>query len=452
MMVSTIEPIKVNIQLGNTPVAQTTFDLALLIGVKVPSFFANILSGESGLKFTAKTPGQVYINIVYTVSGQNTVLGANRTGNGTSTDPYVIDLRVGTNANSLPTSTASDIRIAAKAVIDIDQIVDIEFLGTDGSGVVSAVEATPLAYERYIEISSADDLLELGFVDTDLEYKKAQAFFAQSSAPSRLAVFLLTAWKNVETEIAALRNRGKDTWYKVFGTTNAKADIIKNSNYFASIKKRYVGLTSDITILVGRNENRELLILHSDPSNHADARFLGETVARPVGSFNPAYLKLNGATNSGYTTSATNSILNDKGNIIALFSGFEVFWPGKTTGGAYDDVIDIRDWLQAGLKEDVSSVFLNNQKIGWTPSSLSLIVSAMRDRFTSAGQAGIIARVETEEDLTRSDLADFQYKLFVPDFDSIPDNDRDNRKFPPIKFRARLQGAINTVDIEGELD
>jgi hypothetical protein len=64
----------------------------------------------------------------------------------------------------------------------------------------------------------------------------------------------------------------------------------------------------------------------------------------------------------------------------------------------------------------------------------------------------MIAAVETEEDLTRSDLGDFQYKIIVPDFDSIPENDRDNRVFPPIKFKVRLQGAINSVDIEGELD
>ncbi|NCN11262.1 MAG: DUF3383 domain-containing protein [Leptospira sp.] len=424
----------------------------MLLGVKAPKYFADVLSGESGLKFTSKTGGVVYINVVYAVSGNNTALSVARSGAGTSVAPYIIEVTVATNGSGEPTSTASQVKTAAEGVSDVNTIVDIALLGEAGSGVVEAVASSVLSYERYMEISEADDLLGLGFENTDLEYKKAQAFFAQNNAPSRLAVFLLTAWNQIETEIAALRNNGKDSWYKVFGTTNTKAEIIANSNYLASIKKRYVGLTSDITLLVGRNEERELLIFHSDPSNHPDARYLGDTVARQVGSYNPAYLRLSGVTNSGYSNSTTNSIINDKGNVIALFSGFQVFWPGITTGGAYDDVIDIRDWLQARLNEDVSSVFLNNPKIGYTTTSLALITTAMRDRFTAAGNSGMIAAVETDEDLTRSDLGDYQYKIIVPDFDSIPKNDRDNRVFPPIKFKVRLQGAINTVDIEGELD
>lgn len=451
-MTSKIEPIKVNIQLGNTPVAQTTFDLALLLGVKAPNYFANILTGESGLKLTAKSAGVTFINVRYLVAGNNTALSVTRSGAGTSNDPYIITVNIATSAGGAPTSTASQVKTAIEGSADANAIIEVALLGQAGSGVVVAVSTTTLSYERYMEISSADDLLELGFVNTDLEYKKAQAFFAQNNAPSRLAVYLLTAWNQIETEIAALRNLGNDSWYKVFGTTNTKAEIITNSNYLASIKKRYVGLTSDITLLVGRNQERELLIFHSDPSNHPDARYLGDTVARPVGSYNPAYLRLAGVTNSGFSNSTTISIIDDKGNVIALFSGFQVFWPGITTGGAYDDVIDIRDWLQARLKEDVSSVFLNNPKIGYTPTSIALITTAMRDRFTSAGNSGMIATVETEEDLTRSDLGDFQYKIIVPDFDSIPENDRDNRVFPPIKFKVRLQGAINSVDIEGELD
>jgi hypothetical protein len=451
-MISKIDPIKINIQLGNTPVRQTTFDLAMLLGIKAPKYFANILSGESGLKVTAKTAGVTYINVVYVVAGNNTALSVARTGAGTSGDPYIVTVNVATSAGGVGTSTAAQIKTAIEGDTDSNAIVEVALIGAVGSGVVVAVPSTTLTYERYMAITEADELLELGFENTDLEYRKAQAFFAQNNSASLLAVYLLTAWDQIETEIAALRNIGKDSWYKVFGTTNDKTEIIANSNYLASIKKRYVGLTSDITILVGRNENRELLILHTDPTNHPDARYLGDTVARQVGSYNPAYLRLAGVANSGYSNSQTNSIISDKGNVIALFNGFQVFWPGKTTGGAYDDVIDIRDFLEARLNEDVASVFLNNSKLGYTPTGAALIVSAMRDRFTAAGQAGLIATVETEEDLTRSDLGDYQYQIFLPDFDSIPDNDRDSRIFPAIKFKCRLEGAINSVDIEGELD
>lgn len=449
-MQSVIEPIEVNVSLANTAVAQANFDLALLLDTKAPFYFAKLLSGESGLIWKAKAAGPIFVNVRYVVSGNNTTLSVALTGAGTSESPHLITVNLATNGSGVATSTASTVKTAAEAVAEVAALVTIQLEGTTGNTALVALASTPLAYERYMEILSADDLLSLGFVNTDVVYKKAQAFFEQEDAPSKLAIFLLTAWSAIETEIAALRNAGKNSWYKVFGTTNSKSEIILNSNYLASIKKRYFGFTNDLTILVGRNQNRELLILHTDLSNHTDARLLGATVALEPGTFNYAYLRLSGATNSGFTNSQTSSILEDKGNVIALFSGFQVFWNGMTTGGAWADIIDLKDWLEARLLEDTSSVFLNNKKVGYTLKDLNKVESAMRRRLDSASEQEKIAPVESDDDRTRSDMGAYQYKIIIPDsISEIPDNDRNNRKFPVIKFSARLVGAINEMDIDG---
>ncbi len=449
-MQSIIEPIVVNISLANAAVAQTNFGLALLLDTKAPLYFANLLSGESGLNWKAKAAGPVFINIVYVVSGNNTALSVALTGLGTSESPYLITVNLATNGGGVATSTASAVKTAAEAVAEVAALVTIALIGTTGNVALVAVASTPLAYERYMEILGADDLLALGFLSSDAAYKKAQAFFEQDDAPGKLAVYLLTAWSAIETEIAALRNNGFNSWYKVFGTTNTKSEIILNSNYMASIRKRYVGLTSDITILAGRNQSREILILHSDPSNHTDARLLGATVALEPGTFNYAYLRLSGATNSAFTNSQVSSIIEDKGNLIVNFSGFQVFWKGMTTSGAWADIIDLKDWLETRLLEDVSALFLNNRKIGYTLTDVSKVESTMRTRLDSSAKAGKIAPVESDDDRTRSDMGAYQYKIDLPNsIAEIPANEINNRNFPEIKFSARLVGAINEMDIQG---
>lgn len=449
-MQSVIEPIVVNISLANTAVAQANFNLALLLDTKAPLYFAKLLSGELGLIWKAKAAGPVFIRVVYVVSGNNTALSVVLSGSGTSETPHLITVNLATNGSGVATSTAAAVKTAAEAVSEIAALVTIQLEGTTGNTPLVAVPSTALTYERYMEILTADDLLALGFISSDVAYKKAQAFFEQPDAPGKLAVYLLTSWSAIETEIAALRNSGKNSWYKVFGTTNSKSEIILNSNYMASIRKRYFGFTDDLTILVGRNQDRELLILHTDLSNHTDARLLGATVALEPGTFNYAYLRLSGVTNSGFTNSQVSSILQDKGNVIAMFSGFQVFWKGMTTGGSWADIIDLKDWLEARLQEDVSAVFLNNKRIGYTLTDVDKVESTMRTRMDSAAKQGKIAPVESEADLVRSDMGAYQYKIILPEsIAEIPDNERNNRVFPSIKFSARLVGAINEMDIEG---
>lgn len=81
-----------------------------------------------------------------------------------------------------------------------------------------------------------------------------------------------------------------------------------------------------------------------------------------------------------------------------------------------------------------------------------MIEVKMREIFVQAGVQGIIAPIETDADKTRSDLGDYQYKINLPDIiDEITTDDRNNYVLPNVTFSCRLRGAINEVDIDGEL-
>ncbi|EKO51435.1 PF11863 family protein [Leptospira kirschneri str. 200801925] len=453
--ISKIDPISINIFLRNTPVSQMGFGLPMILGIKAPVYSLQILSGSAGLVWKSATPGVVNIQVKYVVSGNSTSLSVVRSGTGASNDPYIITVNIATDGTGLPTSTAHQIKLAAEAVSNVagaTKIVNIIEVANTGSGVVSAFAQSALNYERYMEITSADDLLELGFSSSDKEYIQATKIFRQTPKTKTVAVFLLTAWANAPEEIASLRNSGKDSWFKTVATTHTKTEILALADYLASIEKMYFACTDDLTTLVGRNSIWEFITLHKNPDSFPESAWVGNTAPRKVGSYNYAYLPLDGVENSGYTNSQTSSIFSDNGNLIVDFGGRQVPYPGISTAQVYADVVENRVWLKARLRENITSLFLNSDVVPYTIQGIQMIEARMREVFAQAGRQGIIAPVETEADKTRSDLGDYQYKINLPEtIDEIPTNDRNNRILPNITFSCRLRGAINEVDIDGEL-
>ncbi|EKR73606.1 DUF3383 family protein [Leptospira noguchii] len=453
--VSKIEPISINLFLRNTPVSQMGFGLPLILGVKEPTYSLQVSGNSSGLIWKSAHTGIVFIQVKYVVSGNNTSLSVVRAGTGTENDPYVISVNVSTDANGAATSTAHQVKLAAESISNIagaNKIVEVTEVANSGSGVVSAFAQTALSYERYMEISSSDDLLELGFTSSDKEYIQAAQMFRQTPRPKRVAVFLLTSWSSALIEISALRNSGKDSWFKTIATTHDKETIHVLGDYLASIEKMFFACTDDLNVLTGRNSIWEYITLHKTPDSFPEAAWVGNSVPRRVGSYNYAYLPLDGVENSGYTNSQVSSVFSENGNLIVDFGGKQVPYPGISTGNVYADVVENRSWLKARLKENISSLFLNSDVVPYTIQGIQMIEAKMREVFVQAGVQGIIAPVETDADKTRSDLGDYQYKINLPDtIDEIPTNDRNNRVLPNVTFSCRLRGAINEVDIDGEL-
>ncbi|MCE9500563.1 MAG: hypothetical protein K8R21_08705, partial [Leptospira sp.] len=153
--VSKIDPIRITIQLKNTPIAQKSFNLPIIFGVTAPTYFLQVLSSTAGLIWKAALTGVRYIEVKYVVSGNNTSLSVTRSGTGISGDPYIITVNIATNGSGAATSTAHAVKLAAEAVANVaggSKIVDIAEVVSGGEGVVSAFTQAPLTYERYMEI------------------------------------------------------------------------------------------------------------------------------------------------------------------------------------------------------------------------------------------------------------------------------------------------------------
>jgi hypothetical protein len=99
----------------------------------------NILSGNAGITYTAKTAGTGgnSITVAYVVSGNNTALSVAVVSN-------AITVNVATGGGGAATSTATQVKAAVDASGPASALVATALIG-DGSGVVSAVTATNLA-------------------------------------------------------------------------------------------------------------------------------------------------------------------------------------------------------------------------------------------------------------------------------------------------------------------
>jgi hypothetical protein len=100
----------------------------------------SILTGTSGLTYTAKTAGAAGndITVAYVdPSGNDQALAVTVT-------EKAISVSLATGAEGAITSTAADIKTAIEASTDAAALVAVTLVGATGAGVVTAVEATAL--------------------------------------------------------------------------------------------------------------------------------------------------------------------------------------------------------------------------------------------------------------------------------------------------------------------
>jgi hypothetical protein len=98
----------------------------------------SLAGANNDLVFTAASSGASALTIAYVVAGNNTPLTVVKTGD-------AVTVNVATGAGGAATSTALQVRDAVNTTGAVDQFVEAELApGNDGSGIVTAMSATPL--------------------------------------------------------------------------------------------------------------------------------------------------------------------------------------------------------------------------------------------------------------------------------------------------------------------
>jgi len=429
-------------------------------------------SGNGFIKITSATTGDastvriVDTDLFSTLTNANTTYetavdgtdditsaGVVRTGAGTSGSPYIITVTLDTDETDTIVSTAKEIKVLADADTNTSAIVQCLLQGSTGSGTQSAATVASLAVpsDEYMEFSSVADATYEGWVSGEDIYDMTSATFAQSPAPSLVAIYPRATGAAINTALDTLRLT-HDDWYALAINDRAQAAIIIAAAYVDANKKLGVFCTSDETTLDNVSEDRAAIIVHDVPADYPDCAWLGLCLPKDPGSITWKWKKPSGQTAQAYTTTKLNAIAAANGNWLESFGGVIVFKEGITSGGEFIDVMRGMDWVETRMVTEINTLLMNTDKIAMDNEGIPRIEAAVRSVLREASQNGLIAVAETEAEKEKSDDNQFMYVVTAPLRSEISSSDRTARNLTGIEWEYTLAGAVHKVDpVQGRI-
>lgn len=212
--------------------------------------------------------------------------------------------------------------------------------------------------------------------------------------------------------------------------------------FLASSSEDIKGQGTDdiISQMKALNYDRTLSQYHTDSQgdqvpSYIESGLPGKLFPEEPGSVNWAYKTIAGVTSYNLDSAERTNILDKNGNIYTQTAGVDITENGRMASGEWVDVIRGLDWLEARLQEAVFSELVNSKKIPYTDDGVTVIGGIVEGVLNKAVAQGIL--VAGSIVVTTPLVADIDL------------TDKANRILPDVEFTANLQGAINTVVING---
>jgi hypothetical protein len=364
---------------------------------------------------------------------------------------------------------------------NLDEIVNVDIeISTPASSdesfsnILMVVEApdevgTEEIGTSVIAISQAADLGDYGFSSNHQAYVMATVACSQSPAPDTMYVIVRNVVNdededNVEYEaMADVLDRALEAggWYgihlsktfnnkadleatikwtesnkKLFGFTFTEKELpVTTTNYFRSYAV-YGGGVPDVEEIPAENYYISLAMMAKcfgyDPGSETWAlKALAGVYPCKLNTTMKKYCDANNVTY--FTTYAKKNITSSMG--------------GKVLGNEWIDTIRFRDWLKNDMQERVFNLLVLNQKVPYTDDGITGVEGKMEESLKAGQDVGGIAPTEYDDD----DNEIPGYTITVPKSTELTDAQKASRQLTGCKFKAKLAGAIQAVEIGGNL-
>lgn len=329
--------------------------------------------------------------------------------------------------------------------------------GNDYSFVAVAQTATQIRDGLIAAVNAGTDPVTAGVVDADtlsLTADEAGVPFTLSvehsvSTAANITTSVTTASVGLPEDIVTWRAE-TDQWYFLLETTRSSGNIQAAGEVIETLRKLFIAQsddanaqsasTADIGSVLGPtglNLDRTAVIWHDNDDQFVDAALVGALAPTDPGSETWANVPLSSVTGI-IPTSETN--LADK-NYTWLESfvaaNFSMTQGGAVASGQWIDLIRGRDWLHNLIQIRLVQALRDNPKLPYTDTGGEAIGAIIRGALEEAAAAGLVVA---------SSIV-----VNVPLVASQSSTDRGNRHFPGVTFSATLQGAIHTLEVEGDL-
>ena len=257
----------------------------------------------------------------------------------------------------------------------------------------------------------------------------------------------LVAADTVANDLANIKAADND-WYALVLTSRTQADVEAAALFIEGEQKIFVTATSDVNtydsgsttdlayVLKAAAYDRTAVIFSGDPTEFADAAWLGKQLTTDPGSSTWAFKTLSTITADSLTPTQSTNIRNKNANTYETIGGVNVTREGKMASGEFIDIIRGVDWLQARLVERIYSRIVNLPKIPFTDGGIAIVETEIRAQLAEGIANGLLASSP-------------QYTVTVPLAADVSAVDKANRLLPDVSFTATLAGAVHSVTING---
>lgn len=317
-----------------------------------------------------------------------------------------------------------------------------------------ATSKTRTTFTRARVYGSLAELAYDRWESTDAVYKMANAIFMQNPTVNKIVVGRADSG---DADVAASLNAimsEDNSWYGLLVDQAMASDYDDIAAWVEANKKIFIFWTTDantpdgtkttdpasVLKTAGAGYDRSAVIFHTAPStgnDYPDAAWMGEGFPYDPGTSTWAYKTLKGVAADNITSAKETALQNKNCNYYSEVGGVNITQEGKVASGEWIDIIIGTDWIEARLRENVFSALVNNRKIPYDDTGITLIEGLVKGVLNQAADAGILQKDSIV--------------VSVPRYADIPQADKLARKLPNVKFSALYQGAIHRTTINGTI-
>jgi hypothetical protein len=321
----------------------------------------------------------------------------------------------------------------------------------DGFGV-PLIAATHSFWSDLVRtFEDASELLAapLSVPATHIIYLKAAALKAQQPSPTTFKVGKRSGGTGsaITAELAAIRAADPD-FYALLTDTNLKADVAIVAAWAETEKVMYFPLapddevktaddTDDIgTVLSAAGYHRTIPLYHHVAAQQAEAAWVGRMLPKAPGSANWANKSLVGVDTSPLSPTERATLTTKNVNYYVAIKSVGFTLHGVAASGRFIDITLGNDWFDSRVTERIVGVLANSDKVPYTDNGAELLRAQVVGQILEGISAGVID-------------GDSPWSVTVPLVAAVNPADKIARRFPNLKYRYVLQGAVNKVAVDG---
>lgn len=236
-----------------------------------------------------------------------------------------------------------------------------------------------------------------------------------------------------------------DIWYCLTAETQVTAEQEALSDLVNSMEKIYGLSSADVVAptsgttdigakLSAKSASRTFGVYSATASTeYPEVAWVGSQLAVTPGANDWDFKRASGVTRSILSPTQISDLREKSWNFYRTKGGVNIFQDGNMFDKKPIDVQIGKDWLKARLQEGIYFRIINSLKIPMTDPGLLIVENEIRSVLSLAESNGLI---------------DSGWTVQTPPVLSIPATLRAQRAAGVFVIRARLQGAIRSVDIQ----